>query len=229
MTEPINYTKKVRYECMLGREATEAIAARPIGYLPVGCLERHGDHLPMGLDTLKAHGVCCLLAQALGGVVFPPHYYAGVHNLNAEQLRTYTGQWGNLYTDASAEEHLTDVLRQIERAGLRVTVLYSGHYPGSQVKMLQRVAGRFGAAGDMHVLPFWESAILPGDHAGLSETSLMLYLDRSLVDMTRIGPANYADHGWADERSPEQATAAEGERQVRHILEHVRDKLARWL
>jgi hypothetical protein len=33
--------RTVRYELMLGREATAAMAQCPVGYLPVGCLERH--------------------------------------------------------------------------------------------------------------------------------------------------------------------------------------------
>ena len=74
MEYAINFTKRVRYELMLGREATERIQEYPVGYLPIGCLERHGDHLPMGLDVIKAHRICCVVAQAIGGVVFPPHF-----------------------------------------------------------------------------------------------------------------------------------------------------------
>lgn len=59
----IDYTKQVRYEYMKAREAIAAIRSCPVGYLPIGCLERHGDHLPMGLDVIKAYGVCCLVAQ----------------------------------------------------------------------------------------------------------------------------------------------------------------------
>ena len=106
MTYNADFRRNVRYELMLGREATEAITGFPVGYLPVGCLERHGDHLPMGLDIIKAHGVCCLLGQVLGGVVFPPHFYAGIHQMTPEQTRKYTGQWGNVYTDATAEASL---------------------------------------------------------------------------------------------------------------------------
>ena len=61
----VSHRRNVRYELMLGREATEAIAAHPVGYLPVGCLERHGDHLPMGLDVIKAHGICCEVAATI--------------------------------------------------------------------------------------------------------------------------------------------------------------------
>ena len=67
-----NDRKVVQYELMLGREATKGGHASPVGYLPIGCMERHGDHLPMGFDVIKAHKICCLTAQVIGGVVFPP-------------------------------------------------------------------------------------------------------------------------------------------------------------
>src|SRR5512136_380379 len=93
---------KVQYELMMGREGPARIRSCPIGYLPIGCLERHGDHLPMGLDVIKAHGICCEAARALGGVVFPPHYYAGIHRMDEAELAKRTREWGNLYTDATA-------------------------------------------------------------------------------------------------------------------------------
>ena len=210
---------------MLGREAVDAIARSPIGYLPVGCLERHGDHLPMGLDTLKAHGVCCLAARLIGGVVFPPHHYAGVHGLTRQQLRTYTTGWGNLYTDATAEGHLIDLCRQIELLGVRVLTLYTGHYPGSQTKMIRRVADHFVAPGGLRIVPFWDKLAVTGDHAGVSETSLMMYVDRGLVDTTRIGAANHADHTWDEARAPEKAGLAEGERQALAIVERLREEI----
>jgi creatinine amidohydrolase len=215
---------------MLGREATEAMGRCPVAFLPIGCLERHGDHLPMGLDVIKAHGICCKAARALGGVVFPPHYYAGIHRMDEAALGKYTGEWGNLYTDATAEAHLADVIRQIARMGIRVLVLYSGHYPGCQLEMIQAIADRLNAEPGIRVIPFSEPMLLKeGDHAGVCETSLMLSLDRTLVDMTRIGPQNYQDHGWSEASSPEKATAAKGEADVRRIIDGLRAELARHL
>jgi creatinine amidohydrolase len=220
-----DFRRNVRYELMLGREATEAIARYPVGYLPVGCLERHGDHLPMGLDVIKAHGICCLVAQVLGGVVFPPHFYAGIHKMTPEHIRKYTGEWGNIYTDDTAEASLVDVIRQLGIAGVQVLVLHSGHYPECQCEMVQRVADRFNGGGTIRVIAFWEPLVLRGDHAGISETSLMLYVDRSLVDMSRIGEANFRDHGWGEENSPRKATAAKGEADVAAIIEYLRGRI----
>ena len=213
---------------MRGRQAVEAIRAYPVGYLPIGCLERHGDHLPMGLDVIKAHGICCIAAQAIGGVVFPPHYYSGIHGFTSQELEKYTGEWGNVYTDTSAKAHLVDVLRQLAILGIKALVLYSGHYPQQQVDMILEIAGEFEQSG-IRVIPFWEMEIMGGDHAGISETSFMLYLNRELADMTAIGEANYADHGWTAEIAPELASAAKGENDVETVVVHLRGKIERAL
>jgi len=225
MTLAIAHTKRVQYELMLGREATQAIQECPVGYLPIGCLERHGDHLPMGLDVLKAHRVCCIAAQAIGGVVFPPHYYAGIHRMSPEQIARFTGEWGNVYTDQTAADNLADVIDQLAVAGIRALVLYSGHYPVCQVDMVKDVASRYSDHPTLSVIPFCERMILDGDHAGVSETSFMLYLERGLVDMTRIGEANYRDHGWQEHNSPEKATAGKGEKDVALVIAHLRQEI----
>lgn len=210
----MNRVKTVQYELMMGRDATAAIRAFPVGYLPIGCLERHGDHLPMGLDVIKAHQVCCHLARAIGGIVFPTHYYAGIHNMSAEQIAKHTGEWGNIYTNRTAHDNLVDIIRQIALTGIRVLVLYSGHYPRCQIEMIQAIGALFAGPDTLTVVPFSECLIMEGDHAGISETSFMLYLDKDLVDMTRISAVNYQDHGWTEQSSPEKASRSKGEQDV---------------
>ncbi len=228
MTNRINYTKPVQYEQMRGRQATEAIQAYPVGYLPIGGLERHGDHLPMGLDVIKAHGICCIAAQAIGGVVFPPHYYSGIHGFSARELEKYSGEWGNVYTDTTAKANLVDVIDQLAILGIKALVLYSGHYPQQQVDMILEIGREF-ADSNIKVIPFWEGKIMQGDHAGISETSFLLYLDRNLVDMTAISEVNYKDHSWQHDNSPELASSAKGEKDVAVVVEYLRGEIERAL
>jgi creatinine amidohydrolase len=226
MNPAINFTKKVRYELMLGREATQRIKEYPVAYLPTGCLERHGDHLPMGLDVIKAHGICCIVAQAIGGVVFPPHFYSGIHKLNDELMQRFTSKWGNLYTDKTAMDNLKEIIDQIIVIGVKVLVLYSGHYPSVQIDMIKDIASEYNEKGLISIIPATDVDCLgEGDHAGISETSLMLYLDRNLVDMTRIGQLNYQDHGWSEERSPERASSAKGESDIQKIIDYLGSRI----
>ena len=218
-------TPTVQFELMKGREATAAIRAYPVGYLPIGCLERHGDHLPMGLDTIKAHQVCCASAKAIGGIVFPPHYYAGIHCKTDQELALMTGEWGNIYTDRSAQANLVDIIRQLARTGLRVLVVYSGHYPRCQVEMIQAVSREFASHPTLTVVPFAESMILEGDHAGISETSFMLHLDSNLVVLTQIREINFREHDWTEASSPVKASAAKGAQDVQAVIAYLQRQI----
>lgn len=49
----------------------EAAARKfPVVYVPFGCIEWHGKHLPLGTDAIKAHGILVKTAEQFGGVVF---------------------------------------------------------------------------------------------------------------------------------------------------------------
>ncbi|HEX30597.1 TPA: hypothetical protein ENG04_11010 [Candidatus Poribacteria bacterium] len=79
------------------------------------------------------------------------------------------------------------------------------------------------------IIPFCESLIMEGDHAGVSETSLMLYLDKEMVDMKAIGEENYRDHGWSERNAPEKATAAKGEGDVERIITYLKGEIEKAL
>src|SRR5260370_33245573 len=66
--------RQVQAEFMLPHELSAAVASHPVAYLPLGSLEFHGAHLPIGLDALTAHGICLRAASRAGGIVFPPPY-----------------------------------------------------------------------------------------------------------------------------------------------------------
>ena len=66
---------EVRATHLRPAEFRERRDAFPAAWLPVGTIEWHGTHLPLGLDGLKSEGLCIEGARALGGVVFPGMYY----------------------------------------------------------------------------------------------------------------------------------------------------------
>ena len=70
------FAMKVKYEEMTPEEFTEAVNKMPVFIVPTGLLEWHGNHLPLGQDTLKAYGICLQVARRLnGGIVLPPNYW----------------------------------------------------------------------------------------------------------------------------------------------------------
>ena len=59
------------YAGLTPRKLKERLAAAPIAYLPLGTLEWHGEHLPLGSDGLQSQGFFMQLAERVGGVVLP--------------------------------------------------------------------------------------------------------------------------------------------------------------
>src|SRR5690242_11604323 len=63
---------KVEYLHLLPHEFRARLAARPVGYLPMGTLEWHGEQNALGADALQSHALFVRAAQRFGGIVFPP-------------------------------------------------------------------------------------------------------------------------------------------------------------
>jgi creatinine amidohydrolase len=56
-------------------EIAARLSERSVVYLPLGTLEFHAQHLPIGLDALNAEGICLRAATEGGGLVHPTLYY----------------------------------------------------------------------------------------------------------------------------------------------------------
>ena len=68
----------------------EVVAERervPIVYLPIGPLEWHGPHLPLGTDPLQAEHTAIGLAEKIGGVVHPTLFIGTERERAPELLR----------------------------------------------------------------------------------------------------------------------------------------------
>src|SRR5947207_13170031 len=65
---------KVEYELMTPDEVIAAREKTPVAFVPVGPIEWHGPHLPLGTDGLHARGVAVRAARIVGGVVLPTLY-----------------------------------------------------------------------------------------------------------------------------------------------------------
>jgi len=219
----IDFTKNVRYELMYGYQAKAELDKYGVAYLPLGCLEMHGSHLPMGLDVIKAHEMCCLMARHIGGVVFPPHYYSGIHKNEKDVEEALVAKWGNLYNEETAMGSVSETVRQIGRMNVRLCVLYTGHYPPAQLEMVRNVAKEINESeNNFRVLNCVEADFCGGgDHAGVVETSLLLYLRRDLVNMAAIYEQGYKNHYWNGENDPKLASSAKGERYAQKILRYM--------
>lgn len=213
-----------RYELLYGEELDWLRRERPLAWLPLGILEQHGEHLPWGLDGLKAHAVCLRLAERLGGVVLPAQHLAGVHgdcrNADEAGFRRRRAAAGDLlYREQTFRTHLWETVESLANLGFRVIVAYSGHYPEVQTHIVKEVADAFTATGDATVIPFWEPlACGDGDHGGRWETSIYLALDPEGVRLEAIREERTGQAGFyrgQDVRS--HASSAFGEQALARI------------
>ncbi len=178
--------KWARYEELRPDQLAAGVATDPIVFWPLGLLEHHGWHLPVGLDGIKAERLCMKIASTTGGVILPTMWWGASG-----------GHGGFLWTlyqpEQAAEAILERTIERLVTFGFRVIVLAAGHYPWQGI--LDRHVPRL-QAQHREVLFLWgtemniggEEVGLPGDHASREETSYALYLHPEFVDMGALTP-----------------------------------------
>jgi len=183
--------EKVQYERLLPWEFEERIKAFPVVYVPVGSLEWHGEHLALGNDSLKMHGLCCEAARKGGGIVYPAIYYCIPGLCEADPSRyqhnsTFYGEPDVL------RALLLSTLAGLERSGFKLAFLTTGHTPNEQVQMMKDVAKAYTGKMKVHGtcdMVFGDSVNFTSDHAAMWETSLLWHFEPDLVDLTMLDPA----------------------------------------
>lgn len=183
----------------------------PVIFIPVGALEQHGPHLPLGVDAMLAHAVCVGAARQVGGLVMPAISYG-----YKSQGRCGGGQCfpGTTSLDATSLMGLVqDLIRELARHGVRRIAVVDGHFENQwfvteAIELSLRELRH--EAPDLKVLrtEYWdfcsESVLepmfpdgFPGfalEHAALIETSLMLHVHPELVWLEHLvddGPAEF--------------------------------------
>jgi creatinine amidohydrolase len=176
-----------RLELLLPFQIRARLAANPLVFIPLGTVEWHCEHLPVGLDALTAHGLCLRTADRIGGLVYPAlHYGAG----GGHGAYPWTVM---MKTPDELEAVLRFTLQRLHDFGVGKVLLFSGHFPDEQLAMIDRIAAEWnGPDASMRVAA---SAVnrIPGiefapDHAGLFETTLLYGLHPDLVHEGRLPP-----------------------------------------
>lgn len=179
--------------------------------VPVGALEQHGPHLPMGTDAILSQRIAEVAARATGSLVAQPVAYG-----YKSQQKSGGGNHlpGTVSLDAATLIGLTrNLVLSLLRQGVRNVVFVNGHYENYQFlyEGIDLALGELGIRdGDdqcVLLLSYWDYVSdetlgsvypdgFPGwdiEHGGVLETSLMLHLEPGLVDLGRA-----VDHPAAD-------------------------------
>lgn len=175
---------EVRYEYLYPDTLDERIRQKPIAYVPIGLLEWHGGHLPLGTDGLKVHALACRLAVRTGGVVLPIVWAT---------RPGFSGFTGTLtYTHELVKRLLTETFNELAKIGIRLIVAVPGHGGAVQQATLRETFQAYAAAPGnprIQVVEDGQAARalgLRGDHGGPWETSMLQGVCPKLVDMSRF-------------------------------------------
>lgn len=231
----------MRAETLRPEQFQEILRKTPLVYQPLGTIEWHGQHLPIGNDALKAHSICLRAAELTGGVVMPPLYWG------VDSLRARDGDWfegmdaaagfelpGSIYrlSHEAFETLIEEMLVEILRQGVRVVVLLTGHNARVQEAIIRCVAERVNAARPdrtVWALSEYEPVrpdLIPdaGDHAAKWETSLMMALHPEWVDMSRLpAEGELLAVGGMDPRT--EASVEYGERGLELVAQRIAQRV----
>lgn len=198
---------EVRLQWLRPDEVLARQAEKSIVYLPIGPLEWHGPHLPLGTDPLQAESIALELARRIGGVVHPTLYLGTERERSPELLRDigFNGdEWivgmdfpGNslrsfYYPEDAFAVTVRFTLEQLAAHGFKLIVLLNGHGATNQVAQLQRLAAEFSQRGPARALYTFDlDASIDDDagHATVTETAAIMALDATRVDLSRLPPA----------------------------------------
>jgi creatinine amidohydrolase len=203
--------KEVRFERLRPAQIVERRNECPVAYIPLGTLEWHSVHMPLGADGLQAQEIALRCAEK-GGVVFPPVYYgesrvgslletdpkyqSGIAErleMPVELLRAERQMWSGMEQIEHYQHHLVHIISEAASYGFKLAVLIIGHYPlidhaRAAALSYNQWAYDKGWEG-IGVIPAADFVVMrnhyenPGDHAGKWETSHLLASDPETVDM----------------------------------------------
>ncbi len=215
------------------RSFERRLATNPLVILPIGALEAHGPHLPLGADQIQAEATALALADRVDGLVAPTVAYG-----SAPGARRFPGTVS--LSMAELETHVAGILGELARSGVRRILVLSGHAERGHMAALREAAdvamrahpgSRIVVLSDydfVYELRGKESPPTDG-HAGLLETSRVLALAPETVGSERpVGayraspfvpgtpsPAEWPESVMGDTRA---ASRELGERIQAHVL-----------
>lgn len=198
--------------CRYDKTADEIAGEDPsLAILPIGSVEQHGPHLPVGTDWYIAGAFGDAFSEASGGFLLPP--------LPISTNREHMGKKGAVWMDPDTfYRMLSDILHSLREQGFRRVVTLQCHGGIFVLPPLIRQINATCNPGLMAVnvdicnlfSALRAEGLLETDdlHSGEAETSLMLAIARETVHMDRAVdcvpavPRSYLNYGSIFRASP---------------------------
>lgn len=219
---------------MDSRTFERRVASNPLVILPVGALEAHGPHLPLGADQIQAEATAASVAERVDALIAPTVAYG-----SAPGARRFPGTVSLSLSDL--EGHVRGVLSELARSGIRRILVLSGHAERGHMAALREAADEAVRASPglrvvvlsdydfVYELRGRDSPATDG-HAGLLETSRLLALapetvgpDRPVVENRRSPflPGSGTEAEWPESviGDTRPASAELGRRVQAHVVD----------
>jgi creatinine amidohydrolase len=182
----------VHYEELTAPDFVTAVEkSNGVCIIPMGIMEKHGAHLPLGTDMINIREVVARAAMQEYVVVFPPYYFG--------QINEARQQPGTLaYSPQLTWDILQETCDELARNGFSKIILVNGH--GGNNDFLHYFIFSQNASPKSYALYLYEPSLseevtekvekmlqseLEDMHAGEKETSEMLAIRPDLVKLTR--------------------------------------------
>ena len=246
----------MRLERVTGKKAEEYLESSKTILIPVGSIENHGKHMPLGTDLLIPNRIVELLEEKSGVMIAPAIPYGATDTIYGFPGTVTIG------TDGLALV-LERVCESLYRYGFRKFVILNGH--GGNNKAIEQVGIRMHKKGAwLACLNWWLMAgelnpAWKGGHGGAEETAGVMAVDPGLIDYTYIHEGmnlindvdesmpttgwgstlykgatvifpreykNYSANGWYGTDAPDLATEEWGREMLQTMADYIADFLA---
>lgn len=147
--------------------------------LPIGAVEQHGPHLPLGTDWIIIQEIAGNVAEKLGACYLLP----ALPYSNSQEHLGFSGTVS--LRPSTLVKVMKDIILSLHLHGVKKVIVISGHGGNWIIKPAVRELNL--EYPDMKVIHMGLSGDEPSDlHAGNTETSCMLYLNEQLVRKDEI-------------------------------------------
>lgn len=181
MEERIDPRQSCRLNHLSWPEVRRLLERDPRLILPVGALDHHGPHLPLGANTLIAERVSLDLSARLGVIMAPPFHYG----LTQPDWEPYAGT--STLRRKTFHRAINELLASWDDHGIAEVVIITAQRHEPHLEALLTALTPSAVTEVVDLMTIDVSDLVQGrpedERGGELETSLLLYLDPSLVRM----------------------------------------------
>jgi creatinine amidohydrolase len=165
-------------------QAEEYFTKSDMVIIPIGSIECHGRHMPLGTDAMIPDKILELVENQNNRIMIVPTIPYGA----CESLWPFPGTI-NLGSDL-LYQLVKQIVMNLKRHGARKFIVVNGH--GGNIKPLERIGYELDSEGCMMALINWWQNVWEmnpswkGGHGGGEETAAIMAIDPNLIDMSQI-------------------------------------------